>query len=39
MMPGPCPYCDEWLSGGDMLEGYCWGCGHEIPDYRYGSVE
>ena len=25
-MPGECWNCGRWLSGGDLLEGYCWDC-------------
>ena len=25
-MPGECWNCGQWLSGGDLLEGYCWNC-------------
>lgn len=21
-----CYYCDQWLSNGDLLQGYCWNC-------------
>lgn len=29
-MPGECWQCGQWLSGGDLLEGRCWSCKHEV---------
>jgi len=26
LAPGPCPYCGQWLTVNDRLEGYCWNC-------------
>ena len=29
-MGGECWNCGRWLSGGDLLEGYCWDCKHTV---------
>ena len=29
-MPGECWNCGRWLSGGDLLEGYCWDCKRQV---------
>ena len=25
-MAQECLYCGQWLSSGDLLQGYCWNC-------------
>jgi len=36
-MPGECWNCGRWLSGTDLLEGYCWDCkrGVRVKDGGY----
>jgi len=29
-MAGECWNCGRWLSGGDLLEGYCWDCKRQV---------
>jgi len=31
-MATECPRCRQWLSGGDVIEGYCWNCKRVLTD-------
>jgi hypothetical protein len=30
VVPGPCPFCDQWLTATEWMEGYCWNCKKEL---------
>jgi DNA-directed RNA polymerase subunit RPC12/RpoP len=32
-MAQDCPYCGQWLSSGDLLQGYCWNCKRTVEPY------
>jgi hypothetical protein len=42
LAPGPCPYCDQWLTTNDWMAGYCWNCNrdpHPTPEGEDSDVE